>query len=74
MTQDKPIEIHQHDDVDTKGIFDAEVVKLGFCPDCGTTVIVLGDYQHDVAFAHLAPAVLDNIINDLQSIRARLRN
>jgi hypothetical protein len=74
MTQDNPIEIHQHDDVETSGLFDAEVVKIGFCPDCGTTVIVLGDYERDVAYAHLAPDVLDGMINDLQSIRARLRN
>jgi len=67
--------VHQHeDDDDDDGIFDAEVVKVGFCPDCGTTVIVLGDYEADVAVAHLTNPVLDQLIIDLQSIRYRMSN
>jgi hypothetical protein len=68
MTQDN----HTHDEPDD--IFDAECVKIGFCPDCGTTVIVLGDYDRDVAVAHITRKVLDGMIADLQSIRQRTSN
>jgi hypothetical protein len=67
MTQDN----HTHEE---DGIFDAECVKIGFCPECGSTVIVLGDYDRDVAAAHISRQVLDGMINDLQSIRQRLSN
>jgi hypothetical protein len=77
MTQDNPdkrMEFHTHEESSDDDIFDAECVKIGFCPDCGTTVIVLGDYDRDVAVAHLPLKVLDGMINDLQSIRLRLNN
>jgi hypothetical protein len=64
---------HQHEETDDD-VFDAECVKIGFCPDCGTTVIVLGDYERDVAVAHLTRTVLDGMIADLQSIRQRTSN
>ena len=66
---------HMHEDVVTDDIFDADVLKVGFCPDCGTVVVVLGDYETDVAVAHLTNPVLDQlIIADLQSIRHRMSN
>jgi hypothetical protein len=73
MSQDDPM-VHIDEDIATDDIFDAEVVKIGFCPDCGTTVIVLGDYEADVAVAHLTNPVLDQLIIDLQSIRHRMSN
>jgi len=66
--------LHEHESDDDDDIFDAEVVKVGFCPDCGTTVIVLGDTEADVAVAHLTGPVIDQLIIDLQSIRYRMNN
>jgi hypothetical protein len=73
MTQDK-VEFHEHEDIGDDGIYDADTIKIGFCPDCGMTVIVLGDRDRDVAVAHIKLDVLDGMIADLQSIRHRLSN
>jgi len=71
-------EFHHHDeeaeDDEDDGVFEADTIKIGFCPDCGTAVLVLGDYENDVAVAHMSEPTIDNIIRDLQSIKARLNN
>lgn len=74
MTQDSPSVEPYDDHHANEDIFDATVVKLGFCPDCGTVVLVMGDHDVDVAVAHLKQEVLDALIADMQSIRYRLNN
>lgn len=56
------------------GMYEAEVVKVGFCPECGAVLLTLGDRDTDVAIAHISLPVLDTILADLQSIRQQLRN
>jgi len=70
-------EFHHHGEEpadDNDQIFEADTIKIGFCPDCGTAVLVLGDYDNDVAVAHMNQPTIDSIIRDLKSIRARLNN
>jgi hypothetical protein len=77
MTQDTKIEFCRHEvdqEVPIDGIYEADVLKIGFCPSCGTTILIMGDHEHDVAFVHLPLIMLDGVIGDLQSIRQRLRN
>jgi hypothetical protein len=73
MTHDDPMK--QPDDYgEPDDIYDAEMVKIAFCPDCDEPVIVLGEEDRVVAVAHLHPDVLDRMIEDLQSIRQQMNN
>ena len=64
--------MHRHEFDDDDNLVHADVVKIGFCPECGNIMLVLALNDRDIAIAHLQSAQIDSMIADLQSIRHRI--